>query len=348
MTRVPEFLTFNKSQEAISRVRDRMINQQEQAISGKRVNKASDDPVAAMRTVGLRTQLQRDDQISQNMELAASLVNITDATLSELSDLIVRTKELAIQMSSTSNNNDDARLATAKEVEQLKLRAVQIGNARLGDRYVFGGYVTNRPPFDEFGNYYGDDGVAQLEIDRGQRLSINMPGVMPFFGITNLPEPSAGTPQKEDENGPAIMGTLRSPASFLAERLGIEEDQNDVSFKELQRSSGVNLFFVMQNFADALKAGKIKEVQNSIDGLDSAFKQVLQARAMVGARQNAIKMSQDAVEVAKETGATLISSTEDADMLKVFSDISKSENTLKAALEMNSKILTPSLIEFLK
>ena len=346
MTRVPEFLTFNKSQESISRARDKMIKFQEQAISGKRVVQASDDPVAAMRVIGLRTQSQRDDQISQNMELASSIVNITDSSLGELSDLIVRTKELAIQMSSTSNNNDDARLATAKEVEQLRLRAIQIGNARLGDRYVFGGYVSDRPPFDEHGNYYGDDGVGQLEVDRGQRLSINMPGVMPFFGITNIPERPPGA--KANESDPAIQGSIRSPASFLAERMGIEQNPNSVMYKDLQESSGVNLFYVLQNFADGLKTGDIKQVQGSIDGLDGAFKQVLQARAMIGARQNAISMSQSSVESAKETGAALISNTEDADMLKVFSDISKSENTLKAALEMNRKILTPSLIEFLK
>lgn len=345
MTRVPEFLMFSKSQESISRVRDKMMRNQEQAVTGNRVNRVSDDPVAAMRVVGLKAQGSRDETISSNLEMAISMVNITDASLSELSDLIVRSKELAVQMSSTSNNNDDARQAVAKEVEQLKLRAIQIGNARLGDRFVFGGYITNRPPFDEHGNYYGDDGVSQLEIDRGQRLSINMPGIMPFFGINNLPEPREGTPK--DAEGPSVVGSLRSPASFLAERLGVEEDPENVVYQDLQRNSGVNLFYVMQDFADSLKRGEIKGAQNSIDGLDQAFKQVLQSRALVGARQNSLKMSQDAVEVAQESTASLLSKTQEADMLKVYSDLSRNENSLKASLEMNKKILTPSLINFL-
>lgn len=346
MTRVPEFLMYSKSQEAIARSRDTMMKNQEKAVSGKRVNRSSDDPVAAMRIVGLRTQTNRDEQVSQNLEIATSIVNITDASLAELSDLIVRTKELAVQMSSTSNSNEDARLAVAKEVEQLRLRAIQIGNARIGDRYVFGGYVVNRAPFDENGSYFGDDGVTQIEVDRGQRVSINMPGVMPFFGINNIPEPDVGTPN--EDKGPSIVGNLRSPASFLAERLGIEEDPNDVKFKELQKSSGVNLFYVMQSFVNGLKTGDKNDVQGSLDGLDQAFRQVLQSRAVIGARQNSLKMSQDSIEVAKESGMTLLSSTEDADVLKVFSDIAKNENTLKASLEMNRKILTPSLIDFLK
>lgn len=352
MTRVPEFLMFNKSQSAISNVREKMMKNQEQAVSGKRVNRASDDPVANMRAVGLRAQESRDDQIGQNLELAVSLVNITDSSLSELSDLLVRAKELAVQMSSTSNNNDDARAAVAKEIEQLKLRAIQIGNARLGDRYIFGGYTTTKPPFDEHGNYYGDDGVAQMEIDRGQRLSVNMPGIMPFFGITQIPEPAQPKEGEDGEappnGGPAVVGTMRSPASFLAERLGVEQTPENQVYQDLQRNSGVNIFYVLQNFSDGLKSGNIAEVQGSIDGLDASFRQVLQSRAMIGARQNALKMSQDSIEMAKESTATLISSTQDADVLKVFSDLAKNENSLKATLEMNRKILTPSLIEFLK
>ncbi|MBS1985812.1 MAG: flagellar hook-associated protein FlgL [Bdellovibrionales bacterium] len=351
MTRVPEFLMYNQSQNSMSRVRDKLITNQEQGISGKRVNRTSDDPVSAMRAIGLRTQFQRDDQVSQNMELAVSIANITDASLGELGDIIVRAKELAVQMSSSSNTTEDARSAVANEIDQLRLRAVQVGNARLGDRYVFGGYTTDRPPFDEHGNYFGDDGVAQLEIDRGQRLSLNLPGLMPFFGMHTLPQGAAADPQDggpKSVGNPSVPGTVRSPASFVAEQNGVIQDPKNPQFQEIQRSTGANVFYVLQNFADSLRSGDLHGVQNSIDGLDTGFRQVLQSRAMMGARQNALKLSQESIEGAKESDQTMLSSAEDADVIKVYSDMTKNQNSLQAALEMNKKILTPSLIEFLK
>jgi flagellar hook-associated protein 3 FlgL len=352
MPRVPEFLMYNKSQEAVTNVRDAMMKNQEKAVTGKRVNKPSDDPVNAMRSVMLKTQLQRDEQVSQNLEIAGNIVNITDSTLAELSDVIARAKELAIQMSSTSNANDDVREAATKEIEQLRLRAIQLGNTRLGDRYIFGGYRTEAPPFDEGGNYFGDSGTFQIEVDKGQRLAVNLPGLYPFFGISDLPDQTVKEGDAEGENvgpQPNVAAGMRSPASLVAERRGldIQDQDNQEEWKKLQGGTGVNVFFVLQNFNDALKAGDVKQVQGSLDGLDNAFKQVLQSRAMVGARQNAFRLSTEGVEISKETGLSLISNAEDADTLKVYSEISKNENSLKSALEINKKILTPSLLHFL-
>jgi flagellar hook-associated protein 3 FlgL len=346
MTRVPEFLIFNKSQDSISRVRNKLMSNQEEAVSGKRVNRTSDDPVSAMRGMGLKSQSQREDQIGQNLELAQSLVNITDSSLGELTEILSRAKELALQMSSTSNANDDARKATQAEVDQLRLRAVQVGNSRLGDRYLFGGFATDRPPFDQDGNYFGDAGRTELEIDRGQRLVVNLPGLVPFYGISDLPDRPNADFEKGAPRPVTVPGAARSPA-FVADQKGVDRDPADPEFQAIQATTGVNVFGVLKDFSQALDRNDIRGVQNTIEGLDTSFRQVLQARAMMGARQNSLKLSAQGVELSQETNADLISKSEDADMLRVYSDVAKNENSLKASLEMNKKILTPSLLQFL-
>jgi flagellin-like hook-associated protein FlgL len=68
----------------------------------------------------------------------------------------------------------------------------------------------------------------------------------------------------------------------------------------------------------------------------------------VGARQSVLRLSLQSLDAAKVTNAELKSRAEDADTLQVYSDLAKNENVLKSSLEINKKLLTPSLLDFLK
>src|SRR5690606_27084236 len=132
-----------------------------------------------IQVIQTKTIGERDATVSQNLEVANSFLSLTDSALGELTDVLNRAKELAIQMASSTNQTADSREAVSKEVKQLGLRAIQIGNSRMGDKYIFAGYQMNRAPFDTEGNYYGDMGSFEIEMDRGQRIAVNLPGVSP-------------------------------------------------------------------------------------------------------------------------------------------------------------------------
>ena len=196
-TRVTENLLYSKSQAAMGTSRERMVASQEQAVSGKRVNRPSDDPAAVGRILSLKQDQKVGDQILQNMDIASNYVNMTDSSLGELTEVLNRAKELGLQMSSSTNDDPGSQKAVAQEVNQLMLRAVQIGNTRVGDKYIFGGYNTDRAPFDENGNYFGDSGEIELEVAPGQRLAINLPGSAALFGMKDIsPEKCAWTPSR--------------------------------------------------------------------------------------------------------------------------------------------------------
>lgn len=348
-SRVTDGLLYKRSQESMMRAREKMLESQEQAVTGKRVNKASDDPVAAMRGVSLKERTERAKQVGLNLDLASNVLNLTDASLGELTEVINRAKELAIQMSSTTSQSDDARVAAAQEAEQLSMRVIQIGNTRLGDRYIFGGYQTDRPPFDESGNYYGDNGEIQLELDSKQRISLNLPGIVPFFGVSELANSNIENrldPQLKEN--PTVSGELREPASILAENRGVEVNERDPDFQELKTKVGVNVFASIRDFATGLKQGQNSEVHKSLDQLDAAFKQVIAARALVGAQQNMVDMGVTAQENIASASEEQASKVTDADTIKVFSDMARNENLLKVSLETNKKLITPSLLDFLK
>lgn len=348
-SRVPDALMYNRATSSMNRSRSNLISNQEKALSGKSINRPSDGPTQTMQALRIGHQMDRDQVINTNLETANTFLNFTDATLGELTEVLSRAKELSIQMSNSTNQNEGSLDAVGKEVEQLYTRLVQIGNTRVGDRYLFGGFQTDHPPFDMEGNYFGDSGTLEIEMDRGQRIAINVAGTSPFFGLKDIP--AGGDQIRQDPSKgsvPTIGGQMRDPASIEAQQLGIDAKENPEGFAAIVDKAGVNLFDVFKNFSEGLKTNDIQALHRSIEGLDKGFKQVLGARAIVGARQNLLKLSQNTLEASQGSNAELKSRVEDADTLEVYSDMAKNENALKASLEMNKKILTPSLMDFLK
>ena len=122
--RVTENMNFESSRNTIGRSRERMNRLQEQAASTKRLTTPSDDPVAAGKVLGIRTDKVNNDQFVMNSKIAETFLTHSEQALGEISDLIIRAKELAIGQSSGASANPQSRLAVAEEVGQLYSQAV--------------------------------------------------------------------------------------------------------------------------------------------------------------------------------------------------------------------------------
>lgn len=79
-----------------SRLAERIANTQTQVSTGKRIQRASDDPVAASRVATLR-QAQADDTArASNITLGKSLAAQADGVMRSVSDMMARAQELTI------------------------------------------------------------------------------------------------------------------------------------------------------------------------------------------------------------------------------------------------------------
>ncbi len=110
----------------------------------------------------------------------------------------------------------------------------------------------------------------------------------------------------------------------------------------------MNLFGSVKAFSKALGDDDKMQLNQSIESLEKGFQQVLAARAQVGARQNVLKLSLDSLDASRVTLAEVKSQAQDADTIQVYSDLAKNETVLKSTLEVNRKLLQPSLLDFLK
>jgi flagellar hook-associated protein 3 FlgL len=340
--RIADKMAFDQVNKNVAKNRSQMSELQNQAATQKRVTKPSDDPLAASRVLGNRIDLQGNKQYTKSLNYAKSFLEFTDQSLGELGDVLVRAKELALQQSSDGASNEQSRRVVATELEQLYNQMIAIGNRKLGDRFIFGGFKTQNTPFDDVGNYAGDSGEMMIHIDKETFMPMNVPGARVFLGQGISPGGMVkGTPlqpktieefekrQLQENYGDAPM--MRSPASL--------ESSHD---EKAEPTGG------MKDLTISLRANDKDGIQDSLDTLDQSLEQVILTRSQVGSRGTVLDNFLASVEKRKVDNKTQISSLEDADIYSTVSDINKTESTLQATLETSGKLIQPSLMQFLR
>ncbi|MFN3243331.1 MAG: flagellar hook-associated protein FlgL [Planctomycetota bacterium] len=185
---------------------------QTEVATGRRVNRPSDDPAAALRILPLRGDIRDLEQLSNNVSLARETLNTSTASLEDGSSIMQRVRELATQAANGTLSNSD-RQSVAAEVDQLLDQMLGIANSRRGDRYLFGGTETGSQPFrlETVGGrtravYSGNRDSLEVDVAPGVTTGLNVPGDSIFLSRDRTAttfSPAFG----ENETGIASFGS---------------------------------------------------------------------------------------------------------------------------------------------
>lgn len=351
--RIADKMAFNQVNDSLTKNRLEMADLQDKAATQKRINKPSDDPLASAKVLGARTEERTTSQFIKNSNIAKGFLEFTDQSLGELTELLVRAKELAVGQASDAGASAQTRLTTASEIEQLNKQAIYIGNRRFGDRYVFGGHQTKRPPFDGAGKYIGDDGDIKIQVQKDAFVAMNMPGDKVFLGKgvgqDGVVRPRQSTPMTvEDLVAHKEREVRRMEHNREREEQGLVSVRGPASLKDANPVEGINVLRALTDLEIALKTNDKAMVQDQLDVLDQAIQQVVMARSQVGARMTVLTNNLDSLQKQNVDSKTMASELEDADTFQVVSDINKTDSTLKATLQTSGKLIQPSLLDFLR
>jgi flagellar hook-associated protein 3 FlgL len=166
---------------------------QQQVATGRRVNRPSDDPAAALRILPLRADLRDLQQLSDNVSMARESLNTSTTSLEDGSSLMQRVRELTTQAANGTLSDSD-RQSVAAEVDQLLNQLVGIGNSRRGDRYLFGGTENGDAPFELIEDasgarvvYRGNRDSLSVDVAPGVSTELNVPGDAIFQARSRQP-----------------------------------------------------------------------------------------------------------------------------------------------------------------
>ncbi len=157
---------------------NRMSKIQEQLTTGKKISKASDDPVVAARALKLRTDVSEIEQYQRNVDDAISWMEMSESTVGQIGDVLQRVRELSVQASNGTNTPDDLQ-KIKEEIKQLKNQTINLSNNTYAGRNIFSGFKTDKDLIDEDGNFLIEVEKTEkiiYEIGIGDTIAVNVLG----------------------------------------------------------------------------------------------------------------------------------------------------------------------------
>ena len=154
----------------------RMSELQDQLNSGSKINRPSQDPVIAVKSMGYRRDLGKIEQFSRNMNEVNAWLDATDDALSQLEGSLHRVHELVVSAANEAKTAKD-REAIAQELGQIHEHIKDIGNTQMAGVYIFSGTNTLSPLFKDDGTMNtslpGLENPVEIEVFEGVNLKVN-------------------------------------------------------------------------------------------------------------------------------------------------------------------------------
>ncbi|ADU31865.1 flagellar hook-associated protein FlgL [Evansella cellulosilytica] len=145
--RVTQSMLTNSSLRHLSQSYQTLHDIQNQLATGKKISRASQDPVIAMNGMRYRTQVVETEQFNRNLTEVYNWMENADATLDQVTSTMHRIRELAVQASNDTYESTQ-RANISKEIEQLREHLQSLANTKANNKYIFNGTNTTNAPLD--------------------------------------------------------------------------------------------------------------------------------------------------------------------------------------------------------
>ncbi|MEH7388959.1 flagellar hook-associated protein FlgL [Bacillus sp. JJ1503] len=104
----------------------------------------------------------------------------------------------------------------------------------------------------------------------------------------------------------------------------------------------------LEDLQDAMKNGNDPDLSNFIENFQNHLNTVTSARSSIGASMNRVEMIQDRLDSQEIIATKTMSENEDIDVEKVILDLQTQESIHRMALSVGSRIIQPTLVDFLR
>jgi len=174
LARVPNNLASKIILQALQRTQASILTNQIQLATGRRVNHASDDPLATSVVSVLDDVVERRGQWLRNLSHADAVLNNVDAALADATDLFIEAKGIASSQVGVGSDTDTRRNQAAV-IDSLLIELFATANRDYQQVHFFGGSATARPPMEQLLSGYRYTGQgAGLANDLGMLNPINI------------------------------------------------------------------------------------------------------------------------------------------------------------------------------
>jgi len=302
----------------VDRVQQTVAQASEQVSSGLKVNVASDAPDVISQLLQLRSNLQRNTQITTNLGMAKTDADVSESSLSSATQLMDKALTLAAQ-GATSTMSASDRQNLAGEVQAVEEQMLATSQTQSAGRYVFSGDQQTQPTY-------------QLDL-ANTNVPPNGNGTGTGYGVDRLMTPS-NTRVVEDPAG----GTFA--VSMTAQQIFDDRNPNGSAAAD-------NVFSAVDGLRTALLNNNQTAITAATTSLSAASGHLNQCLAFYGTTQDRIQAATGFASSYDVQLQTQISQVEDADVAAASLELSQGTTHIQAAFQMEANIPRSTLFDFL-
>ncbi len=368
--RVTNRLLYDQFVKDIGLSSEKLFKTSGQISSGKRIGKPSDDPLGLSRVLGYRTELSAFEQYQKSIDLADGWLSQTNSVINEVDDLLARASELAVQMAS-STSTQSGRLGAAEEIRQIREMVLGLANSKYGNKYLFGGTMTQEAPFLSASVTGWQDDVDTMAADDAEAVA-NLGGAAAagdrYINTTDgtIREYDGAAWQVSAAASEGISAVSQSTGELYVYRNGQWSPQyvgNDDIFSvkigktdtaeinipgnDLFRNSSGDVFMTLMELERALRNNDITGISGSLDALENSSENLNNKLAKVGAVVNRLDQTKSVLTGAVVTNKQITSDIEDLDYAEAITSLQSQQTVYQAILKSVSMITSMSLVDYI-
>jgi len=302
----------NSLVEQLNRLATRQNQLQQQAASGQRFSRPEEDPAAMRRVLEMQTEARSLGQYQRNIERHQELATASFSSIKGLSRIVDRAAEI-VTLADGLKSREELSIYGA-EINQLIKQAGDLANTTNRGDYLFAGTRNDQPPFS-------------LVTDPSGRVT-----QVDYAGNTDIAESEIAPNTLFSSQVPGANATGAGPRGLV-----------------LDDRSGADLFGHLIELRDYLEAGNTSAIAaSSAPQLANDSDHLILHLGTSGVLQSRLETTASLHDQRALSVGTLISKEADADLAHTLVRLSQLQTAYQAALQSGGRILSSSLLDFLR
>lgn len=322
--RVTDRMMSTKYLTNLNKTYTRMNDLNEKVVSGRKYLTGSEDPASALKAYQVRENLSKIELYKNNVSEVDGLFTDVEAAVSSINTILSDVKEQLVSAKSGSKNTEDFDVV-AEVLRNYQSELLNIANSNYGGDYIFGGGRMNEMPFSLVGgvlHYHG--------IDVNSNNAADFPAEDMFYDI--------GLGLKTDASGNVLPGTALNISNPGSKIFGTGTDADGISN---------NLYNLLGQIADIFESGDISTISPYIEKLETRTSENLVNYANIGQKTNFIDFLSNRYGTDEINGLKKQQNLEGIDSAKGILEFNMANTAYQAALQMGTKLLQKSLLDYI-
>jgi flagellar hook-associated protein 3 FlgL len=279
--------------------------------SGKTLQHADDDPSGWVEAMDLKQTMRKLEMYEENLEFAKGWSESASNALTQLEDLFVEAKDIAVR--EISADLPERHQAHITRLEEMIDDAINLANTEYRNRYVFGGTETSTAPFainagggpsgEDVVVYSGNQDDVDVRIGENRLFTINQNGQESF----NL------------------------------------DDSQDIS---IPAEADSNMLSKLIALKDAISARDIDAINQTSLDLDDSLAQLRNQGSVVGNQMVRFEQRMSAIAELDMQKQDRYAEVAEDDVVEVISKLRQSHVALQASLKATSMLDGLNLMQY--